>query len=110
MKLPNRKSAIVDKEKLINYLFLETHPVGGSKAKFFHQIGFNTTNIEILIEALLKIADSNNVRNVRETPYGTAYAIDGIIEKPGRRKVMITTIWFIRVDENKPRFVTAYPV
>ena len=89
---------------------METHPVGGSKARFFHQIGFNETNIEILIDAFLKIAQSNDVRNTRETSYGKAYAIDGIVETPNGRKVMITTVWFIGTDENKPRFVTAYPV
>lgn len=110
MKLPNRKSAIIDKEKFINYLFLETHPVGGSKARFFRQIGFDETNIAGLIGAFLKIAHSNDIRNVRKTVYGTAYALDGEIETPTGRKAMITTVWFIRVNENKPRFVTAYPV
>ena len=110
MKLPNRKNAIVEKEKLISYLFLETHPVGGSKARFFHQIGFDEVNIKILIKAFLEIAYSNDIGNVRKTFYGTAYAIDGIIETPIGKKIMITTVWFIRINENTPRFVTAYPV
>lgn len=110
MKLPNRKTAIIEKEKLTSYLFLETHPIGGSKARFFHQIGFDETNIEILIKAFLEIAHSNDIRNVRKTFYGTSYAVDGIIKTPIGRKIMITTVWFIRINENTPRFVTAYPV
>lgn len=110
MKLPYRKNAIVEKEKLTNYLLLETHPIGGSKARFFRKLGFEITNIAELTEALLEIAQSDNVRQVRQVAYGTNYAIEGTIETPTGRKVMITTIWFIGIEKNKPRFVTAYPV
>lgn len=110
MKLPNRKKAFVQKEKLTNYLLSGTHPVGSAKARFFRKIGFNESNVDELRKALLKIALENDVKEERKFEYGINYSVDGIIETPNGKSVTITTVWYAQAAKNRPRFVTAYPV
>ena len=109
MKLPHRKNSYIPKGKLINYLLSETHPVGRSKAKLFRGIGFNETNVNKLSEILLDIAQTQDIKETRKLDYGTNYAIDGTLQV-GKKKITIRTVWFITSADNKPRFVTAYPV
>lgn len=110
MKLPYRKNALIPTEKLTKYLLSESHPVGSSKARFFHELGFDQTNIDKLKEALFKIPQTHEIKEVRKLFYGTNYAIDGTIETPSGKKVRITTVWFIKTERNTPSLVTAYPV
>ncbi len=110
MKLPFREKAYLPKAKLVDYLLSETHPVGNSKAKFFRGVGFNETNVNKLAKLLLKIGKTNDVKSVRKFTYGTNYIIEGTIKTPGNKTVTIKTVWFIKVEEDRPSFVTAYPV
>lgn len=110
MKLPYRKKAIVPKEKLTKYLLSETHPVGSAKSKFFRSLGFNNSNMDELTKAFLKIAQDNDVKEERKFEYGINYVIDGIIETPSGKNVILTTVWFTQTTKSRPRFVTAYPV
>lgn len=89
MKLPYRKNSHIPKEKLTDYILSETHPVGSSKAKFFRGLGFNETNVGQLAKSLLRIAKTNNVKNVRKLAYGTNYVIEGIIETPTGKKLLL---------------------
>lgn len=110
MKLPNAKDALISRNKLINYLLSETHPVGSSKAKFFRELGFNDNNLDILIKSIMQIARSNEIKESRELLYGINYVIDGILDSPSGKLTKITTVWFIERRGSNPRFVTAYPV
>ncbi len=109
MKLPNRKNAQVPKEKLLDYLLSESHPVGRSKAKFFRNNGFNETNVGKLEKALLSIALINEVDDRKETLYGVNYIIKGSMKSPSGKLIFIKTVWFIGSEEIVPRFVTAIP-
>lgn len=95
---------------MLDYLLSETHPVGSTKARFFHKLGFNKTNVDELESVLLKMARTNDVKSKREFEYGVNYVIDGIINTPSRKKVAITSVWFVRTAGSRPSFVTAYPV
>lgn len=108
MKLPNSKNAYVPKEKLLEYLLSETHPVGKSKAKFFRKLGFDETNVDKLKRSLLSIAKTNDVENIKEMPYGINYVISGSISL-SKRKSIIKTVWFVELGKTNPRFVTAIP-
>ncbi|KKQ75411.1 MAG: hypothetical protein US96_C0011G0009 [Candidatus Woesebacteria bacterium GW2011_GWB1_38_5b] len=110
MKLSNSKNVSISKNKLINYLLSETHPVGSSKAKFFRKLGFNNSNVDILIESFTDIAQSNEIKESRKLPYGTNYVVNGIIDSPSGKKVKISTVWFVEKEEGNPRFITAYPL
>ncbi len=110
MKLPQADKAIVPREKLIDYILSESHPVGSSKAKFFRGLGFDETNVGKLAKSLLRIAKENDVKNVRKFSYGTNYIVEGTIETPIGKTVKIVTVWFIKTEKSRPSFVTAYPV
>lgn len=110
MKLPNNKNAFIAREKLTDYILSETHSVGQAKAKFFRGLGFNESNVNRLEKSLLKIARTNNIKNIKEITYGTNYVIEGIIKAPSGKVVTIVTVWFAKTKESKPSFVTAYPV
>ena len=110
MKLPFRKNALIPRNKLTKYLLSETHLLGKFKAKLFRSLGFNETNVDILEESLLSIAQSNDIKEEISFQYGTKYIIDGKIETPNGKIVKIRTVWIIEEGEKKPRFVTAYRV
>lgn len=110
MKLPNSSKAIIPKEKLIDYILSETHTGGKSKAKFFRAVGFNETNIPLLENSLRKIAIKDEIKNVFESVHGVKYIIEGNINTPNKKIVQIRTIWIIEPNQEKPRFVTTYPV
>lgn len=109
MKLPYSENAYVPKEKLLGYLLSETHPIGKFKAKFFRKLGFNETNVEKLEQYLLSIAQTNEIDEMKETPFGINYTIKGFIKFPHHIGATIKTIWFIESGTMKPRFVTAIP-
>src|SRR5947209_20228691 len=95
MKLPDNKLAYIPKEKLTEYLLAETHPIGRFKAKFFKKFGFHINNAQLLEQALLAIAQSEEVVEIEESAYGTKYTIDGKIDTPSGFKVKLQTVWII---------------
>lgn len=109
MKLPHRENAFAPKEKITEYLLAESHPVGGPKAKFFRAFGFDESNVQLFEQALLELARSEEVRQVKEGERGTKYVLSGEINTPIGRTVIIETVWMIERNENNPRFITAYP-
>jgi hypothetical protein len=109
MKLPHRKNAHVPGEKLTEYLLSETHPIGRSKARFLRAVGFDETNIDLLEQALLQIARDEEVVEIASSPHGTKFIIDGLLTTPAGVAVGIRSIWILDVDDDRPRFVTAYP-
>ncbi|MDZ7833210.1 MAG: hypothetical protein U5L07_15780 [Desulfobacterales bacterium] len=108
MKLPNADQAIIPTEKLQNYLLSPNHPVGKFKAAFFRAIGYTNDNwqqLESEIRALLTL----DAYASKSTDYGQKYEIRGYISSPLGGKVNIVTVWIIRVEEQIPHFITAYP-
>ena len=109
MQLPNKENAIIPIAKIKDYLLSDTHPSGKSKSKFFRMFGFNETNIPLLEQFLLKIAQSYEVKKVELSPHGKKYTIDGKLYAPVGKNVSVRTIWIIENNKDRPRFVTAYP-
>ncbi len=110
MKLPNRDKAYIPPPKLQDYLLSEAHSVGKSKAKFFRAVGFDETNVSILEQALLSIAHSEDVLEIETTWHGTKYVVDGSLETPFGDWAQVRTVWIVDRGQDRPRFVTAYPV
>ena len=52
MKLPNADKAVVEREKIVDYLLNPGHRYGASKARFFAQFGFRPESWEVLAAAL----------------------------------------------------------
>jgi len=52
MKLPNAERAVVERDKIVDYLLNPAHRYGASKARFFTQFGFRVEAWEELALAL----------------------------------------------------------
>ena len=110
MKLPNKEKAYIPYSKIHDYLLSKTHSVGLWKSIFFESLGFNETNAELLEKEIISIAQFEDVKQIIESPYGTKYVIDGLIQTLIGESIQLRTIWIIEAGEEYPRFVTAYPL
>jgi hypothetical protein len=110
MKLPNRENASVPASKLTDYLLSETHSVGRSKAKFLRLLGFDESNVQTLEQGLLAIAQTGDVKEVAPSRHGTKYVIEGGLSAPDGRSAQVQTVWIIDAGQDRPRFVTTYPL
>ena len=84
MKLPKGHGASIPPSKLRDYLLCRTHPVGRWKARFLGGLGFDETTAGLLER--------------------------GLLETPSGRRVRMETVWIVERGQDRPRFVTAYPV
>ncbi len=109
MKLPNCENAYIQPSKLKDYLLSETHVVGRAKAKFLRSFGFDETNINLLEQELLAIAQSQEVSVVAASPHGIKYVIDGSLKTPLGNIINMKTVWIVDKGQDRPRFVTAIP-
>jgi len=109
VKLPEGDRAIIDAEKLRDYLLSPSHPVGRFKAAFFASLGYTQANwtkfwIDLRRQHLTKDAVFRH-----EISHGKKYEIRGKIEGPTGKASEVISIWIVLVGETVPRFVTAYP-
>jgi hypothetical protein len=109
MKLPNANSAIVDHEKITEYLLNPAHRYGSSKARFFRSFGFNVETWQTLANALRNHGARRETARVTETGFGPRYQIDGELEAPDGRRPMVRTVWQHDHGQLAPRLITAYP-
>jgi hypothetical protein len=109
MNLPNRENAYIPQEKLTAYLLSESHSTGQAKAKYLRIVGFNESNVDLLRQGLLSIAQSFEVIDTSTTSHGEKFVIDGGVQAPNGNVIRLRTIWIIDVGQINPRFVTAYP-
>ncbi len=108
MPIPDAENAIVTRDKVDSYLLNVDHPDGGSKAIWFHSLGYKQENWQFLANDLLEIAQTCDKYDVEQSPYGVKYKVSGTVNRPGYRPGRILTVWIIEPDE-PPRLVTAYP-
>jgi hypothetical protein len=107
--LPNADRAIVAREKLVGYLLLVGHPVGGPKAKFLERFGFTLQNWTELQTALLQHARNNDVSVSRIAPQGRYFEINGELSTPDGRNPTIRSVWLIDPEASVPRLITIVP-
>lgn len=110
MKLPNVANAVVSPTKVIEYLLSSTHRDGQHKSRFFSQFGHSQDNWQLLAEALLEHPKAHEIAKVEPAAFGTRFVVEGIMKMPDGRPVELRTVWYIREEEDFPRFVTAYPL
>jgi hypothetical protein len=108
MKLPNGDRAIVPAEKLRDYCLNPQHPVGGHKARVFaSSLGLAATDADVLREALLLAARTENTIVGRHDAFGQRYTIDFIMTT-AVGAVTVRSSWIIRAGETKPRLTSCY--
>jgi len=109
LRLPNIENAVIDPGKLRDYLLSPSHPVGRFKAMFFSSLGYNQENWKEFEADLRRQHLTRDVLLRQESRYGKKYEIRGKMKGPLGRTVEVVSVWIILVDENFPRFITAYP-
>ena len=110
MKLPNAEQALVEREKIEDYLLNANHPFGASKAQFFTAFGFSLANWRQLAEALRVHGRRHSVKQMRETGFGPRYEVEGSLEAPDGRSPRVRSVWQWDHGAVAPRLLTAYPV
>jgi hypothetical protein len=109
MKLPNAEHAIIEREKVANYLLNSGHPDNGGKAPYFEASGFHRDGWHVFAEALRSLAITEEITKSLDSPHGMKYILDGEIETPAGRRASLRTIWILDFGSDTPRLVTAYP-
>ena len=109
MKLPNARWAIVDKEKITEYLLSTTSPRGRIKARFFLRFGFEGERWRDFADALRAHGAVFEVVRTVDTVYGFRYYVEGTLRTPDRRDPRVVTVWQVDPNSEYPRLITAYP-
>jgi len=109
MQLPHLESAVVSRDKIVDYLLNPTHPQEAPKARFFSSHGFALDGWEILAGELRRLPANWPVAESVESEHGAKCIIDGQIDTPSGQTVSVRTIWIIDRGRHAPRLVTAYP-
>jgi hypothetical protein len=109
MKLSNPSKAVIEREKIADYLLNAAHPDNGGKAEFFEKLGFRRKEWEALAAALRTLAQTTEATSHAESPHGQKYVIVGRIESPAGKPVAVKTIWIVDKGLDVARLVTAYP-
>jgi hypothetical protein len=94
MKLPNGEHAVVPDAKIVDYLLSNSHRDGQHKARFFRRFGYDLSAWQRLRDDLLEHAKYDVIAE-QQSPFGTRYIIEGIIQAPDGRTPNIRTIWFV---------------
>lgn len=109
MKLPFAERAVVEPEKVQEYLLSPTHPVGRFKAVFFAGLGYREANWAELQRDLLAIARRDAAVQGRFSRFGNKYEVTAILTGPSGRSAAVLTVWIVRHGEEILRLVTAMP-
>ena len=108
MPIPDARRAIVAPEKVRDYLLNPEHPDGGSKAVWFHSLGYTRDQWELLAHDLIGVARDCDEFDTERTKFGVKYKARGSVGRPNQRPGSVLTVWVVE-DDDPPRLVTAYP-
>jgi hypothetical protein len=95
MNLPDAHLAIVEQEKVVDYLLNAAHPDNGGKAAFFLAMGFSLEDWQTLAEAFRNMAKTVAVTKSMASSHGQKYILDCRMETPGGRTPRVRTVWII---------------
>ena len=103
MKLPHADKALIDAEKLRDYLLSSTHPVGRFKAPVFLRMGYSQNQWEQLAADLRSQHLSSDVQEASESNYGMKYVIRARLKGPNGTAFEFVSVWIVLEGENVPR-------
>lgn len=109
LKLPNAADAVIDGEKLRDYLLSPAHPIGRFKAAHFRSLGYSQDNWAQLESDLREQHLPEDVNDTEESRYGVKYVIRANLKGPNGKMAELVSVWIVLTKENVPRFVTVYP-
>ena len=108
MPIPKATEAVVEIEKIRDYLLNLDHPEGKSKAVWFESLGYTRSRWRRLANDISRIARSAPEYSVEPTAFGVKYIVSGVVGVDHERTGIVLTVWIIEGDK-PPRLVTAYP-
>jgi hypothetical protein len=109
VRLPGGEQAIIDPDKLRDYVLSRVHPVGRFKAAFFASLGYEINNWQDLDRVLRTAAGQGEAEPDERSTYGQKYRIRSMLQGPAGRSAEIVSVWIILHDETAPRLVTVMP-
>ena len=109
MNLPAADRALIEPQKLREYLLSTEHPVGRFKAAFFGRMGYSRQGWQRLQMDILQLARLGIAVEGQMSNFGQKYEVNGILRGPSGREARVTTIWIVKSGEDFPRLVTFYP-
>jgi hypothetical protein len=108
MPIPDAERALIATEKVRDYLLNLEHPDGGSKAVWFHSLGYARDEWQLLADDLIAIARDCAEFDTETTRFGIKYKAAGSVGRPNHRPGNVVRVWIVE-DDDPPRLVTAYP-
>ena len=109
MKLPNAESAIVEDDKVRDYLLSPDHPIGRFKARVFNAVGYRHETWQRLRDDLIALAVAIEVELVHTNQHGQRWVGAGQLRGPAGLPLPVVTVWLIPSEGSPPRLITAYP-
>lgn len=109
VRILNYERAIIEPEKLKDYVLSNTHPIGRFKATLFQQMGYAETNWEQFAEDIRAQHLALEAELGEKTKYGQKYIITRNFKGPSGKAMKLKSIWIILTGEDFPRFITIYP-
>jgi hypothetical protein len=107
MNLPDAHLAIVEQEKIVDYLLNAAHPDNGGKAAFFLALGLE--DWQTLAAAFRNMAETGAVTKSMASPHVQKYIVDCKMETPSGGTPRVRAVWIIDTGLTAPRLVTGYP-
>lgn len=108
-RLPAAPHAVVDPEKLRDYVLSPDHAHGRHKARvFLSALGIDQDNWEYLREQIITGVVDAEVSEVRAGRYGLRYSVPILIEGLNGETHEVITGWIVEQEGAPPRLTTAY--
>lgn len=108
-RLPAAHRAVVDPEKLRDYVLSPDHAHGRHKARvFLSALGIDQNNWEYLREQIITGVMDAEVSAVRAGSYGLRYSVPLLVEGLNGETHEVITGWILEQEGEPPWLTTAY--
>src|SRR2546421_10845255 len=102
MQMPDAGQAVVEREKIVDYLLNRAHPDNGGKADFFMGMGFFADDWEVLADAFREMALHTPVLQSVKSPHGQKFVLEGPFTTPCGKRPLVRSVWIIDVGVVAP--------
>jgi hypothetical protein len=107
--LPNAHLAVVEGQKVRDYILNPAHPDNGGKAQFFMAMGFTADAWEQLADALREMAGTVHITSRSDSVHGEKFVLEGDLNTPSGKTPRVRSVWIIDRGSQALRLVTVYP-
>ncbi|MBD2757790.1 DUF6883 domain-containing protein [Spirosoma validum] len=108
MLLPNADQAIIDDQKITDYVLNPEHEEGKHKAFVFKSVlGITASEANEMKAQILLELFRNPAHTGREDKHGKRYSVKFDWTRSGRTATVLTS-WIIRTGESAPRLTSCY--